>query len=91
MEVCVACKTKTLPPELGAVWLDVVRDVVRGRMPPSEIEIDGVAGVSDTEVVNREVVVSSPLAGQFEMPGAQLITVVTLVTKAVDIGIGTEE
>jgi hypothetical protein len=50
-----------------------------------------VAGVSDTEVVNREVVVSSPLAGQFEIPGAQLITVVTLVTKAVDIWIGTEE
>lgn len=40
MEVCVACKTTRLAPELGAVWLDVERDVVRGRIPPSEIEID---------------------------------------------------
>jgi hypothetical protein len=31
------------------------------------------------------------LAGQFEIPGAQLITVTTLVTKAVEMGIGAEE
>ena len=48
-------------------------------------------GVSGTEVVSREIVVSSPLAGQLKIPGAQLITVVTLVTKAVDIWVGSKE
>ena len=47
--------------------------------------------MSGTEVVSRGIVVSSPLAGQLEIPGAQLITVVTLVTKAVDIWLGSKE
>lgn len=49
------------------------------------------AGISNADVVKIEVDVNNPLAGQFETPGAQLITLTTLVTRAVDMGTGTEE
>ena len=50
-----------------------------------------IPAVSSADDVKREVDVDSPLAGQFEIPGAQLITVTTLVTKAVEMGTSAEE
>lgn len=46
--------------------------------------------VSSADDVKKEVDVDCPLTGQFEIAGAQLITVTTLVTKAVEIGISAE-
>jgi hypothetical protein len=96
IEVCVACKVMIAPePEV------IEMDAVSGRMPPSEIESDCVTGtaddgvvmacVSNADVVKREVEVDNPLAGQFERPRAQLITVTTLVTEAIEMGIGAAE
>ena len=61
-------------------------DPVRGCIPPKEIDIDGDANVAATaEEVTITVDVESPLVGQLEMPGAQLITVLMLVMEAVEM------
>jgi len=103
ISVLVACKVTRggeyeTAPAVGVVltasWL-----VVSGRTPSKEIEMDGVDrsevvdGLTDAsraDVVNREVDVDRPLAGQFDTPGAQLITVSTLVMNAVEIAGGTD-
>lgn len=61
-------------------------DPVRGRIPPSEIDIeaDAYASVAEEEEGRWGVEVDSPFAGQFEFPGAQLTAVTTLVLKAAE-------
>ena len=83
-------------PEVAEELEDVGMEFVSGRIPPLEIDIDrdtdvdavvdgGAGSIEDTVEVDR------PFAGQSEMPGAQLITVTTLVTNAVEIATCAED